>query len=101
LSHSVVASPKTIKLGDWSISLPRSRSMRISIGLVLTFFGVFGFLPIVGYWMLALGMLVLSVDIAFVRRWRRQAQVVLGRWMIVRYPRLAVRVGFTAVGGRA
>src|SRR5215211_2557859 len=52
----------------------RSRLMRISIGLLLTFFGFFGFLPILGNWMLAVGLLVLSVDIAFVRQWRAKAK---------------------------
>ena len=99
--HSIAVSPQTVKLGNWSIRLPRRRLTRISIGILLTVFGLFGFLPILGHWMLVLGLLVLSVDIAFVRRWRRQAEVALGRWIIGRYPRRAARIGFTAVNGRA
>ncbi len=67
-------SPK-IRLGKRYIHLPRSRLVRLAIGLLLILFGVLGFLPIVGYWMIPLGLLVLSVDLAIVRRWRRRLEV--------------------------
>jgi hypothetical protein len=41
---------------------------------------MFSFLPVLGIWMLPLGLVILSVDWAFVRRWRRQAEVRLSRW---------------------
>jgi hypothetical protein len=34
-----------------------------------------GFLPVLGFWMIPLGLLVLSVDLPIVRRWRRQLTV--------------------------
>jgi len=34
-----------------------------------------GFLPVLGFWMIPLGLLVLSVDLPAVRRWRRQFTV--------------------------
>ena len=37
--------------------------------------GLLGFLPVLGFWMLPLGLLVLSVDFPIVRRWRRQLTV--------------------------
>jgi hypothetical protein len=52
--------------------LPRSRPIRIGLGIVLIAGGLLGFLPVLGFWMLPLGLLVLSVDIPIVRRWRRQ-----------------------------
>jgi len=64
-----------IRLGKRSIYLPRNRLVRLAIGLLLILFGVLGFLPIVGYWMIPLGLLVLSVDLAIVRRWRRRLEV--------------------------
>ncbi len=55
--------------------LPRSRPMRIAIGLLLVLFGCFGFLPILGFWMIPLGLLILSYEVARVRRWRRRTTV--------------------------
>jgi hypothetical protein len=37
--------------------------------------GLLGFLPVLGFWMIPLGFLVLSVDLPVVRRWRRQMTV--------------------------
>ncbi len=54
------------------IPLPRSRPLRIGAGTALIVLGLFGFLPILGFWMLPLGILVLSYDIPLVRRLRRR-----------------------------
>ncbi|MCG8490137.1 MAG: hypothetical protein MI743_00860 [Sneathiellales bacterium] len=43
------------------------------------FGGIFGFMPIAGFWMLPLGILVLSVDYPFARRLRRKTEVWWGR----------------------
>jgi len=37
--------------------------------------GIFGFLPVLGFWMIPLGLLVLSYEFAAVRRGRRRLQV--------------------------
>jgi SSS family solute:Na+ symporter len=37
--------------------------------------GLLGFLPILGFWMIPLGFLVLSIDVPALRRWRRQLEV--------------------------
>ncbi len=55
--------------------LPKSKPIRIGLGIVLIAGGLLGFLPVLGFWMLPLGLLVLSVDIPIVRRWRRQVTV--------------------------
>ncbi len=55
--------------------LPKSRPIRVGLGIVLVACGLLGFLPVLGFWMLPLGFLVLSVDIPIVRRWRRQVTV--------------------------
>ena len=57
------------------VPLPQSRMLRISIGLLLVFGGLLGFLPILGFWMMPLGVLVLSYEFAMVRRWRRRSTV--------------------------
>ena len=41
------------------------------LGVILVIGGLLGFLPILGFWMLPLGLIVLSIDFALVRRWRR------------------------------
>ncbi len=54
------------------VPMPRSRLVRVPIGALLVVFGVFGFLPVLGFWMIPAGLLVLSYDVAAVRRWRRR-----------------------------
>ena len=72
----------SVKLGSYRLPLPRSRLLRIVIGVLLVLFGLFGFLPVLGFWMVPLGLLVLSIDIPRVRRWRRRFAV----WFSRRYP---------------
>ncbi|MDD1500297.1 MULTISPECIES: PGPGW domain-containing protein [Agrobacterium] len=69
--------PKTgrLHMGKWSVAMPRSRIGRIVIGTVLVICGLLGFLPVLGFWMVPLGLLVLSQDLRFVRRKRRQLAI--------------------------
>lgn len=55
--------------------LPQSRRMRIAAGTTLIVLGCFGFLPVLGFWMIPLGLLILSYEFARVRRWRRRLEV--------------------------
>ncbi len=66
---------RKVKLGGREVALPRSRFLRIALGIALILGGLFGFLPILGFWMLPLGLLVLSYDLSFARRWRRRLAV--------------------------
>jgi len=59
--------------------VPQSRSVRITMGIALVIGGLLGFLPILGFWMLPLGLLLLSVDLRFARRLRRRIEVWWGR----------------------
>jgi hypothetical protein len=61
-----------LALGAWRIPMPRSRLGRIGLGSALMVGGTLGFLPVLGFWMLPLGFIVLSNDIAFIRRRRRR-----------------------------
>jgi hypothetical protein len=85
--HSLMPRRK-IHIFGRTIHLPHSKPLRIAIGVLLIFFGIFGFLPVLGFWMVPLGLLVLSVDIPRVRRWRRRFAV----WFSRRYPGLAARL---------
>jgi hypothetical protein len=45
-----------------------SRLIRIPAGLALIVGGIFSFLPILGVWMLPLGLMLLAADIPFLQR---------------------------------
>ncbi len=60
-------------------SLPRTRGLRIGLGIALVVGGMFGLLPVLGFWMVPLGLAVLSIDIPWVRRQRRRLVVWWGR----------------------
>jgi purine-cytosine permease-like protein len=68
-----------VALGRFSVRVPQSRSLRIALGIALVIGGMFGFLPILGFWMIPLGLLVLSIDFHPVRRFRRRITVRWGR----------------------
>ena len=65
----------TISILGRSFTMPQSRRARIAIGSVLVVLGMFGFLPVLGFWMIPLGLLVLSYEFATVRRWRRRFEL--------------------------
>ena len=54
--------------------------LRLVLGLLLICGGILGFLPILGFWMIPVGLLVLSVDSPLVRRRRRRVEVRYARW---------------------
>ena len=64
-----------LRFGNKSVPLPDNRWVRIAIGILLILGGFIGFLPILGFWMVPLGLLVLSIDIPVVRRFRRKMEV--------------------------
>lgn len=66
-------SRKRVRFGNVHIALPASRLARLTLGVVLVLLGMLGFLPVLGFWMIPLGLLVISYDIAHARRARRRA----------------------------
>jgi purine-cytosine permease-like protein len=75
---------RSITVAGRQFSLPRTRAGRVVLGSALVVGGIIGFLPILGFWMLPLGLIVLSIDLALVRRHRRRLQVWWGRRKWVR-----------------
>jgi hypothetical protein len=71
---------RTVRLGNRRITLPSSAGVRIALGVLLVCGGLLGFLPILGFWMIPLGLIVLSVDLPLVRRLRRRMEVPILRW---------------------
>jgi len=51
----------------WLIS-PSAVFLRLPLGLLFVIGGIFSFLPVLGVWMLPLGILLIAVDVPLVRR---------------------------------
>ena len=47
---------------------PNARWIRIPVGILFILGGVFSFLPLLGIWMLPLGLLLVAYDVPFLRR---------------------------------
>ena len=62
---------------------PSGRWLRIPAGLLLIFGGILSFLPILGLWMLPLGLLLLAEDLRMLRSWRSKTL----DWIERRHPR--------------
>lgn len=72
-----------MKLWGRTVRLPRSRLLRVVMGFAFVGMGLVGFLPVVGFWMIPVGLAILSVDSPLARRFRRRAEV----WVLRRYNR--------------
>ncbi len=71
---------RSIRLGSRRLPLPGSAALRIALGILLILCGFLGIiLPILGFWMAPLGLLVLSVDLPVARRLRRRIEVWWGK----------------------
>ena len=66
---------RTIRLGNRRIPVPSHVVVRVCLGILLLLGGFLWFLPLLGAWMLPLGLLILSVDFAIARRLRRKGEV--------------------------
>jgi hypothetical protein len=84
-----------INFVGYKMRIPGHPLLRLVLGVILILGGTLGFLPILGFWMVPLGLIILSVDFPVIRRWRRVATVKLGLWLQRRWPSLARRVGFS------
>ena len=81
----------TIRLGKHRVPLPGSWILRVFIGVVLILGGCLGFLPVLGFWMVPLGLVVLSIDLPIARRWRRRIEVWWGNRKKARAAKRAAR----------
>ncbi len=68
-----------VRFGGRTIRIPGPPLLRIGVGMLLILGGMVGFLPILGFWMLPLGVLVLSVVLHPVRIVRPRIEVWWGR----------------------
>jgi hypothetical protein len=59
---------------------PSSRWIRIPAGVLLVFGGLFSILPLLGLWMLPLGLFLLAEDMPLLRRARSRVLGAIQRW---------------------
>jgi hypothetical protein len=62
--------PPRIRSGVHLVRQPSGRWLRIPVGSLLIFGGILGFLPLVGFWMLPLGLALLADDVPLLRSFR-------------------------------
>jgi hypothetical protein len=74
--------PATARFLHW-VRRPHMHLVRIPLSLLLIFGGIFSFLPVLGIWMLPLGLAVLAIDIPPLRGPVGNAIVRLQRWIAV------------------
>ena len=86
---------KSVRFVGRRIKLPSNIFLRIGFGVLCVIGGFLWFLPVLGLWMLPLGLLILSVDLPPVRRFRRRMDVKLGQIIRKRFPWLAKKLGWT------
>jgi hypothetical protein len=69
-------------LAAWIAHLrqPSASWVRVPLGLLLIVAGMLGFLPVLGFWMVPLGLVLLALDIALLRRPMAQMIVSGERW---------------------
>lgn len=72
--------PATAGFLRW-VRRPHMHLIRIPLSLILVLGGVFSFLPVLGLWMLPLGLAVLAIDIPPLRGPVGNAIVRLQRWI--------------------
>ena len=58
--------PKLARFFTW-VRQPSSRLVRIPLGILLIVGGIFSFLPVLGLWMLPLGLMLIAQDIPFLQ----------------------------------
>ena len=59
--------PKRVRQMVWFLRQPSRRWLRIPAGALLTLGGVLGFLPVLGFWMIAIGLALLADDVQILR----------------------------------
>jgi hypothetical protein len=62
--------PKRLRAVVRALRQPSGRWLRIPAGLLLIAGGILAFLPILGLWMLPIGLALLADDVPLLRSWR-------------------------------
>ena len=62
------ALPEPVRRGYQKLTRPEWRWVRLPLGVLCIAGGFLAFLPVLGVWMIPLGLLLLSEDVPFLRR---------------------------------
>lgn len=83
--------PKTLGRALGALRRPGAMPLRVPVALLLVTGGVFSFLPVLGLWMLPLGLLLLAIDVAILRGPLAVGIIRLRRWWAKRRRRRSKR----------
>jgi hypothetical protein len=81
LNRQLAAIERSMPLGRRAVRglrKNRYRYLRVPLALLLIVAGFAGFLPVLGFWMLPLGLLLLAIDVPALRPWV-SAAIIRGR----------------------
>jgi hypothetical protein len=79
LKFGIDRSTGKLDIGPVKVPLPASKGGRIAVGSALMAGGTLGFLPVLGFWMLPVGFVVVSNEMHAARKLRRKMVVKWGR----------------------
>ena len=88
-----------INIIGYKVGVPGHRLLRMALGVAFVLGGAVGFLPVLGFWMIPLGLTILAIDFPPVRRFQRRLTVKLGTWLHKRWPSFAGRLGYGVLRG--
>jgi hypothetical protein len=80
LQRLVARLPEPVRPGVFWLLDPGRRCLRLPLSLALILGGMFGFLPILGFWMVPAGALLLAQDVPILRPPVARAIEALERW---------------------
>ena len=83
-----------INIAGRKIRVPGHPVSRTILGIVLICLGLLGFLPVLGYWMIPVGLAILAIDFPVARRLHRRLTIKFGYWLQRRWPRFARHFGY-------
>ena len=73
--------PRIVRFVRW-VRQPSGRWLRWPLAVILMAGGVVGFLPVLGLWMLPLGLVLIAQDVPFLRRpMARMVRWINDRWL--------------------
>lgn len=56
------------------------KPVRIIVGILFVLFGLVGFLPILGFWMVPVGLAILAIDIPIVKKLVHRITTAFNKW---------------------
>lgn len=56
------------------------KPVRIIVGILFVLFGLVGFLPVLGFWMVPVGLAILAIDIPIAKKLVHRATSAFNKW---------------------